>query len=144
MRVVPLPSDTHTASQPTVAIETHGCKLNQADSSVLTWGFVEAGFRVVPVGENADVQVLNSCTVTHVADRKARQALRALRRRNPDATIVATGCYAQRTPQELEDMEEMTDGDDTPESCKTLEEKCPTQSTTNNSTKRVREFPDIL
>ena len=68
---------------PTVAIETHGCKLNQADSSVLARDFVRAGFRVVAKDQPADVYLVNSCTVTHVADRKARQALRSARRRNP-------------------------------------------------------------
>ncbi len=107
MRAFPLASKTSPADTPTVAIETQGCKLNQADSSVLGWRFAEAGFRVVSPGESADVHVLNTCTVTHIADRKARQALRALRRRNPDATIVATGCYPQRSPQDLEAMQEI-------------------------------------
>ena len=90
---------------PTVAIETHGCKLNQADSGVLGRQFADAGFRVVSTGDPVDVYVVNTCTVTHVADRKARHALRSARRRNPDATIVATGCYAQRAPQQLEAVE---------------------------------------
>jgi threonylcarbamoyladenosine tRNA methylthiotransferase MtaB len=95
------------ADRPTVAIETHGCKLNQADSDALAWQFMEAGFDLVSADEAADVYVVNSCTVTHVADRKARHALRAARRRNPDATIVATGCYAQRSPEELRRLEEV-------------------------------------
>ena len=92
---------------PTVAIETHGCKLNQADTLMLARTFAEAGFRHVDTGEGADVYVVNSCTVTHVADRKARHSLRAARRRNPGATIVATGCYAQRSPDELRELEEI-------------------------------------
>ncbi len=95
------------AERPTVAIETHGCKLNQADSSALAWEFARAGFRLVAPEEPADVYVLNTCTVTHIADRKARHALRAARRRSPGATIVATGCYAQRAPQDLKAMEEV-------------------------------------
>ena len=66
--------------------------------------FAEAGLKQVREDEPADVYVVNSCTVTHVADRKARQSLRAARRRNPSATIVATGCYAQRSPKQLADM----------------------------------------
>lgn len=92
---------------PTVAIETHGCKLNQADTLKLSRTFAEAGFRHVETGGPVDVYVVNSCTVTHVADGKARHALRAARRRNPNATIVATGCYAQRSPEELRDLEEI-------------------------------------
>jgi threonylcarbamoyladenosine tRNA methylthiotransferase MtaB len=100
-----LPADRTITERPTVSIETHGCKLNQADSGVLGQKFVRAGFRVVSGEEPVDVYVVNSCTVTHVADRKARHALRSARRRNPEATIVATGCYAQRSPDELKDLE---------------------------------------
>ena len=100
-------SPSAIADRPTVAIETHGCKLNQADSSVLASDFLRAGFRLVSTDEPADVYLVNTCTVTHVADRKGRQALRAARRRNPNATIVATGCYAERSPQELRELPEI-------------------------------------
>ena len=86
---------------PTVFIETHGCKLNQADSQSLAQLFTLAGYRLVEDGPDADVYVVNTCTVTHVADRKARHALRNARRRNPKALVVATGCYAQRAPQQV-------------------------------------------
>ncbi len=92
----------------TVAIHTHGCKLNQADSQMLTRRFREAGYRVVEPSAAADVVVLNSCTVTAAADAKARQYLRAARRRNPCAVVVATGCYAQRAPAELEGLSEVS------------------------------------
>ena len=85
----------------TVSIQTLGCKLNQADSEELARRFVEAGYRVVGSSEWADVYVINSCTVTHVADSKARQAVRSAHRSNPGALVVATGCYAQRAPKEL-------------------------------------------
>ena len=85
----------------TVSIHTHGCKLNQADSQSLARRFREAGYLVVEPSAPADVVVLNSCTVTATADAKARQFLRAARRRNPGAIVVATGCYAQRAPAEL-------------------------------------------
>ena len=84
-----------------VAIETQGCKLNQADSEALARRFLSDGYHVVGPEEQADVYVLNTCTVTHVADSKARQALNALRSAHPDALLVAAGCYAQRRPQEL-------------------------------------------
>ena len=84
-----------------MAIQTHGCKLNQADSDQLARRFVESGYRVVDAGEPADVFVLNTCTVTLTADSKARQALRKAHRANPGALIVATGCYAQRSRDEL-------------------------------------------
>ena len=96
-----------TPRSPTVAIETHGCKLNQADTSVLASDFLRAGFALAPDGGDVDVYVVNTCTVTHVADRKARQALRAARRRHPRATIVATGCYAERDPDALAAIDEI-------------------------------------
>ncbi len=92
---------------PTAAIETHGCKLNQADSTALAADFLRQGFRLIAPGGQADVYVVNTCTVTHVADRKARQALRSARRRNPRATIVATGCYAERAPDALDALAEI-------------------------------------
>ncbi len=104
MQHIPAPGQP---DRPKVAIETHGCKLNQADSNLLAREFAEAGFRLVSDAEPADVFVVNSCTVTHVADRKARHALRAARRRNPDATIVVTGCYPQRAPQDLRHLREV-------------------------------------
>ena len=88
----------------TVAIETHGCKLNLADSELLATEFSRLGYTVVEAGQPADVYVLNTCTITRTADRKARQALRAARRRAPDALVVATGCYAQRAAQELREV----------------------------------------
>ncbi len=96
-----MPTHSQTDRRPTAAIETHGCKLNQADSSILASEFAQAGFKIVDQHEPADVYLLNSCTVTHIADRKARHALRAARRRNPNAVVVATGCYAQRSPEVL-------------------------------------------
>ena len=63
----------------TVSIRTHGCKLNQADSQVLARQFAQAGYTVVGPSEPADICVVNTCTVTHVADSKARQALAAAR-----------------------------------------------------------------
>ncbi|MDO8749844.1 MAG: tRNA (N(6)-L-threonylcarbamoyladenosine(37)-C(2))-methylthiotransferase MtaB [Dehalococcoidia bacterium] len=88
-----------------VYIETHGCKLNQADSQALARRFAEAGYRMVDDPAQADVCVVNTCTVTHVADRKARRALSAVHRANPGALLVATGCYAQRAPERLAQVE---------------------------------------
>ena len=93
------------AKIPSVAIHTHGCKLNQADSSQLARQFLAAGYRLVDSPADADVFVLNTCTITTTADAKARQALRAARRKNPDAFIVATGCYSQRAAQELNQLD---------------------------------------
>ena len=85
----------------TVAIQTHGCKLNQADSAAIARRFIQVGYKIVEPSEPADIYVVNTCTVTHTADSKARQALRAARYKNPSALVVATGCYAQRDPEGL-------------------------------------------
>ena len=100
--------DGEATQQRTVAIHTHGCKLNQSDSQTLARQFREAGYIVVDPSDGADIVVLNTCTVTATADSKARQYLRAARRRNPNAVVVATGCYAQRAPTELEEMRAVT------------------------------------
>ena len=95
----------NSSTSPKVSIHTHGCKLNQADSQVLARQFQQAGFTVVRSAAQADVVVLNSCTVTANSDSKARQYLRRARRNNPNALVVATGCYAQRANDDLSSME---------------------------------------
>ena len=91
----------------TFFIETHGCKLNQADSEVLTRRFAEAGYTPAASREEADVRVVNSCTVTHTADKKARQATRSALRSNGSSLVVLTGCFAERAP---EDAAKLGDG----------------------------------
>jgi threonylcarbamoyladenosine tRNA methylthiotransferase MtaB len=88
-----------------VALDTIGCKLNQAESQLLARQFAGAGYRLVAADDEADVYILNTCTVTHVADSKCRQRLRLAHRRNPDGVVVAIGCYAQRAPHELAKIE---------------------------------------
>jgi len=90
-----------------VAIETLGCKLNQAESETLARQFIAVGCEVVPPGEKADVYILNTCTVTHIADRKSRHLLRMAKRLNPAALTVATGCYANRSDTELWGMADL-------------------------------------
>lgn len=90
-----------------VAIETLGCKLNQAESETLARQLAAEGCEVVSFSEAADAYILNTCTVTHIADRKCRQSLRAARRLSPQALIVATGCYANRDDSELWDLPDL-------------------------------------
>jgi threonylcarbamoyladenosine tRNA methylthiotransferase MtaB len=85
----------------TVALDTIGCKLNQAETELLARQFADAGYQPVAATGEADIYILNTCTVTHIADRKCRQRLRLARRRNPSAFIIATGCYAERAHQEI-------------------------------------------
>ncbi len=93
--------DERVTDRPTVAVATLGCKLNQAESEDLTRRFAAAGYRIVGFDDTADVYIVNTCSVTHIADRKSRQLIRQARRANPDAVVVATGCYAEVAPQEV-------------------------------------------
>lgn len=90
-----------------VAIATLGCKTNQFESAAMTEQFQKAGYSVVPFTEPADIYVVNSCTVTARTDAETRRLIRRARRLNPQARIVATGCYAQVAPGELERMPEV-------------------------------------
>ena len=92
---------------PTVAVETHGCKLNQSDSLTLSREFQVAGFSVVPTSSPCDIYIVNTCSVTHVADRKGRQSARAAKRRNPQSKVIVTGCYAERDRETIEAIEEV-------------------------------------
>jgi threonylcarbamoyladenosine tRNA methylthiotransferase MtaB len=84
-----------------VAFYTLGCKLNQAETESLAAQFSGRDSNLCRPDDAADIYVANTCTVTHIADRKSRHWLRLARRRNPQALIIATGCYAQRSRQEL-------------------------------------------
>lgn len=79
---------------PRIAFTTLGCKVNQSETEQMARQFAAAGYQCVPFESAADVYVVNTCTVTHVADRKSRQILNAAERANPAALVVATGCYA--------------------------------------------------
>jgi threonylcarbamoyladenosine tRNA methylthiotransferase MtaB len=88
-----------------IALDTLGCKLNQAETELLARQLAEAGYEVVPQVNGTDVYILNTCTVTHSADAKSRHRLRLAHHRNPGALVVATGCYAQREPEKLSQIE---------------------------------------
>jgi threonylcarbamoyladenosine tRNA methylthiotransferase MtaB len=90
-----------------IAFYTLGCKLNQAETESVAGRFREAGYELVAPDDMADIYITNTCTVTHIADRKSRHWLRLTRRRNPRALIIATGCYAQRAPQELAQLADL-------------------------------------
>ena len=84
-----------------VAFDTLGCKLNQAETEALTEKFMKSGYRIVNTEEEFDIYILNTCTVTHIADRKARHLLRMAHRRNPNAVLVAAGCYVEHAANDL-------------------------------------------
>lgn len=85
----------------TVAFCTLGCKVNQYDSQAMLELFRDAGYRAVPFSGEADVYVINTCTVTGTGDKKSLQTARHIRREHPDSALVLCGCLAQRKGQEL-------------------------------------------
>lgn len=85
----------------TVAFHTLGCKVNHYDTESIWQLFSHAHYRQVDFEDMADVYVINTCTVTQEGDRKSRQMIRRAVRRNPEATVVVTGCYAQMAPGEI-------------------------------------------
>ncbi len=87
-----------------VAFHTLGCKVNQYESAALEDIFRSAGHQVVDFKEQSDVYIINTCTVTHLSDRKSRQAIRRGIRRNPAAIVAVVGCYSQVSPQEVESI----------------------------------------
>lgn len=87
---------------PTVAFHTLGCKVNFYDTEAIWQLFKQAGYEQVDFETNtADVYVINTCTVTNTGDRKSRQIIRRAVRRNPDAVVAVTGCYAQTSPADI-------------------------------------------
>jgi threonylcarbamoyladenosine tRNA methylthiotransferase MtaB len=85
----------------TVAFHTLGCKLNYAEASTLARNFNRYGYVQVNFQDSADIYVINSCSVTDNADKKARQAVRQVLKRSPSAKIAIVGCYAQLKPEEI-------------------------------------------
>ncbi len=88
-----------------VAFHTLGCKVNQYETEALREEFIEKGFIVVHEDTYSDVYVINTCSVTNLADRKSRQYIRKMKKVNPDSIIAVTGCYAQLKPQEVSEIE---------------------------------------
>ena len=84
---------------------TLGCKVNQFETETMEGLFRARGYDVVPFEERADVYVINTCSVTHLSDRKSRQLIRRAARSNPAACIAVTGCYAQVAPEEIRALE---------------------------------------
>lgn len=95
------------ASERAVSLTTVGCKLNQYETEGIAERFERAGFRIVSDDADADVCVVNTCTVTMRSDYRSRQMLRRGARRGRNPLVVATGCYAQREPDALADMPEV-------------------------------------
>lgn len=89
------------------AFYTLGCKVNQYETQIMIQQFAADGYDIVDASEDADVYVVNSCTVTSTGDKKTRQVIHRLHRQNPQAVIALTGCYSQAYPAEVAAMEEV-------------------------------------
>lgn len=90
-----------------VSFYTLGCKVNQYETNAMIEQFISKGYEVVEFNEKAEIYIINTCTVTNMADRKSRQMLRRVKEINKDAIVVACGCYAQVAKEELEKIPEI-------------------------------------
>ena len=97
--------DTTVFQDKKAAYYTLGCKLNFSETSTISKMLKEAGVRTVRKGEKADICVINTCSVTEVADKKCRQAIHRLVKNHPGAFVVVTGCYAQLKPEQVASIE---------------------------------------
>lgn len=91
----------------TVAFCTLGCKVNQYETNAMMQKMIEAGYEVVDFETKADIYIINTCTVTNMADKKSRQMLRRVKEINPEAILIAVGCYAQVAKEKLEQIPEI-------------------------------------
>lgn len=92
---------------PRVAFATLGCKVNQFESEVIEGLFKQRGYEITAFDQPADIYVVNTCSVTHLGERKSRQFIRRAARLNPQAVIVVTGCYAQVSPEQIRSIKEV-------------------------------------
>ena len=90
------------------ALHNLGCKVNAYETEAMQQRLRESGYTIVPFAEEADVYIINTCTVTNIADRKSRQMLHRAKKRNPNAIVVAAGCYVQ-TAKEICEADESVD-----------------------------------
>ena len=90
---------------PSVAFMTLGCKVNQTETETMAGLFAADGYTLAEFDEVADVYVINTCSVTHLGEKKSRQMIHRARKQNPAAVIAVTGCYAQTNPEETANIE---------------------------------------
>ena len=93
--------------QKTVSFYTLGCKVNQYETNAMAQKFANNGYKVVHEKEDADIAIVNTCTVTNMSDRKSRQILRRIKKVNPKTLVVAVGCYVQVAKEKVEQIPEI-------------------------------------
>ena len=91
----------------TVAFITLGCKVNQYETNAMSQKLIEEGYKIVEHTQKADIYIINTCTVTNMSDRKSRQMIRRAKEINPEAIIIAVGCYVQVAKKEIEKIKEI-------------------------------------
>ena len=91
----------------TVAFITLGCKVNQYETNAMAQKLIKKGYKIVEHNQKADIYIINTCTVTNMSDRKSRQMIRRAKETNPQAKIMAVGCYVQVARKEIENIEEI-------------------------------------
>lgn len=130
-----------------VSFYTLGCKVNQYESNGMMQKLKEAGYEIVDINDDiSDVCIVNTCTVTNISDRKSRQILRKVKDKNPNAIIVATGCYAQVSRKALEEMPEIDivlGNDEKKEIVKYIEQYNNSKFTEIEDISRQKEFVDM-
>ena len=94
--------DNNSNSKKKVALHNLGCKVNAYETEAMTELLKKAGYDIVPFEEGADIYIINTCTVTNIADRKSRQMLHKAKKMNPKGKVIAAGCYAQATAKDIE------------------------------------------
>ena len=85
-----------------VALHNLGCKVNSYEMDVMQQFLQNSGYEIVDFSQKADIYIINTCTVTNIADRKSRQMIHKAKRMNPDAIVVAVGCYVQTGGEKIE------------------------------------------
>lgn len=130
-----------------VAFYTLGCKVNQYETEAMLEIFEKNGYTGVDSEEYADVYVINTCTVTHMSDRKSRQYIRRVKKKNPKSIIAVVGCYSQVSPEEILDIEDVNLVMGTHDR-KTIVEKvesidCESKISTVDDIMKVKEFEEI-
>ena len=90
-----------------VAFITLGCKVNQYETNAMAQKLMENGYEIVDHNQKADIYIINTCTVTNMSDRKSRQMIRRAKENNPNAVVIAVGCYVQVAKKEIENIEEI-------------------------------------
>ncbi len=139
--------DTQQSQRFTALYHTFGCKLNYAETSTIASMLAERGVARASAGDNPDVILINSCSVTELAEKKCRQTIRSFARRYPEASIVVTGCYAQLSADEISKLPgvAIVAGNDRKDKLveyilDSLDKKTTTDTTFITPTKEIRSF----